>query len=681
MTPRRRATALFAFLLCGAFALGRPTWAQEAWVPVDLEAATELARADAEVATALEGGADAELAWERAFEAWSRLLDERTADCLVPTGARDASGALRPELAGWLVDTDESFDRRHEALTLAIQRRLAACDLERRSAWRARRGPRAAAAWEALPGDPAARTAELGRIERAFPGTRAAVRAALERFGRALESGRPWTAASWLERAAHDARLADDEVALNAVERRRALLEPQKPRPRAASEAWARASRLEAVMQHPLVLPGYAKPRSFARVEGPAGFTSLADGRAVVQAADRVWILGLGEEDRSYDPWELPSELGMPPPVTADRPGREWPHFPTTDGEQVIVVAGRADGTTSNLVQCALPPHELELPEVRWSLGGDGLYDATRRLAPLEEVLGPGLWEFQPGLLLVDDLVLVQARHWAQNEEAGMKRVSSPGEARAWLLALELGTGRPRWRTLLARGTDVKRDLGLRFGRGELIRTPGTPPVRVGTRVFVGTNLGVALALELADGRVTWGLRHERRAAERPGWEGPEAPLVDGEVVLWGPRDSDHLLVLSCPPDWAGSSQPLLVRPPAPMPEARRLVGGDRERVLVEGLAGARRTLSTHELESGRRFDSVYLGREERFLGAPLVSDSRVLCLTDRGLYRFDRERELYLEEVTPVELSADWASGGLHAVGDLVYALAAGGLYVYRAR
>jgi hypothetical protein len=133
--------------------------------------------------------------------------------------------------------------------------------------------------------------------------------------------------------------------------------------------------------------------------------------------------------------------------------------------------------------------------------------------------------------------------------------------------------------------------------------------------------------------------------------------------------------------DFDPGSGPLLARPPLPIGEAERLVGGDADLALVYGRAGARRTLSAHELSTGRRYDSVFLGQEERFLGRALVTPEQVLCVTDRGIYRFDRQRELYLENVQSLTLEPEWAAGGLWALGQRVVLLASGGLFVFTAR
>ncbi|MCB9914996.1 MAG: PQQ-binding-like beta-propeller repeat protein [Planctomycetes bacterium] len=678
------AAALLALVSLAGAAAGRPQ--EDAWVPVDPIAAATLARADGELERALAGGAGAELAWTRAFDAWGEALRESEPGVLVDLGPRDERGEPRPALDALLPDPDHGALRKQEAVEYAVLRRLEALPRPRA----ARRGaPGASRAQRGAAGraeDARARAADLARREREYPASEAALRAAVERFELELEAGRPAQAASWLTRAERHARLVDPERFAAGLARRRAALDALEIAPAAPAPVWPDARELVPERLHPLVLPDLRKVPAMARIDPPAGLAFLADGRRAVQTSDRVWLLGAGVEDRSYQPWAPAREHGWPWPVTAERPGRDWPLLPATDGEDLYLVAGRADGTTSNLVQRARPPRELEIPELRWTLGGDGLYVGDARVADLEALLGPGLWEFQPGPLLVDDLVVVQARQWSQVEQDGLRQVNAPGEARGWVLALDADSGRPRWRRLVARGTDVVRDLGLRTGGGQLLRTPAAPPVRVGGYLFVGTHLGVGALLDLADGRPAWSFHVARRAPEEAAWADSTAPIVErrpdaAAAILWGPRDATRLYCLAGELDLAPGRGALLLHPPLEVPEAERLVGGDRDVALVQGRAGARRTLSAYELASGRRYDSIFLGREEVFLGRALVSERKVLCLTDRGLYRFDRARELYLEAVTPVLLDGAWEAGGLWARGAAVVALAGGELYEFRAR
>ena len=126
---------------------------------------------------------------------------------------------------------------------------------------------------------------------------------------------------------------------------------------------------------------------------------------------------------------------------------------------------------------------------------------------------------------------------------------------------------------------------------------------------------------------------------------------------------------------------PLVPYPPLAADGGEQLVGGGPEQVLVFARAGARKTLAAHDLTAGRRYDSIYLGREEDWLPGALVSEERVLFAADGGLYLLDRQRELYLSAFEPLDAGSDFAAGGLWANGDALYLLARGALFQFRLR
>ncbi|HIG10558.1 MAG: hypothetical protein ABGY71_06905 [bacterium] len=661
----------------------------DTFVSIDAGAEAFLASGDESARKALEGGRSAPLAWERAFQAWSSALAKGSAGSVVKTGARNDRGEVEPALHDIWPDRDGTFSRRHESLEYAILRRLSGLSPALRAAWVTRQEPRAQARLDDAAPDLPAREEDLARIEQIFPASRAAARACLELFELSFERGRSAVARSWLERAArHTALAAVPELARACATRRAALASATElaSADDRSQAAWADATAFEPGAVHTLMLPGFSRPRAFARIDGPAGLAHLADGRLVVQTSNRVWILAQGQEERAFECWVLARELGSRVPRNPDRPGRDWPLLPTTDGRHIFVVAGRADGSTSNFVQKLVPPRDLDLPLVLWSLGGDGLYGSTGPYRPLDEVLGPGLWEFQPGPVLVDDLLLVQARQWSQTEQNGVPQASAPGEARSWLLALESATGRPRWRYQICRGTDVLHDIGNRFGRREMIRTPAEPPVPVAGRVFVGTNLGAGALLDLADGRLAWSFLNRRREPEVSGWQGPggafvASPSGSQPTLLWTPADAPELYALEATLDFDAGAGPLLARQPLAIGESERLLGGDLTLVFTYGRSASRRTLSAHNLQSGRRYDSIFLGREERFLGRALVGPNKILCLSNRALYRFDRQRELYLEFSQAQAFESIWSASGLWFRGERLWALANGGLMVFGVR
>jgi hypothetical protein len=619
----------------------------------------------------------------------------------VPTGIQLSELDARDEQLVALVaerwpDRDHSFARRTEAVEVAVLRRLSGLAAGERAAWTARfealAGERLALAGREVEGAAAARA--LASIERHHPATRAALRAATALFELAFEAGRPRQADVWLERAERHASLAGENAQselARGLSRRRAALAPLLAAPPAEPPPWTRAREFVPAAGHPLELPQRHKPKAFARIEGQPGLAFLDRGRFAVQVTGTVWVLSPRAEDRIFEPWRLGFELGQPIATTVNHTGRDWPHLPLAAGDDLFLISGRADGAYSNLLQRVRTPRNIDLPVAVWSLGGGGLFGPDGQHEELAQVLEPGMWEFQPGPLLIEDLLLVQARQWVQVERDDRPEVATPGEARVWLLALEAGSGRVRWKRFLCRGSDCVEDFGPRFARAPLIRTPAEALAATDRGVFVGTNLGAGCMLDLADGRLLWSLRNRRRPAADAGWRtGTRSrPRLEersgGPVLLWAPADSNELYALGPRLDFAAREElqpaPLVAFPPLPIDESELLVGGSPEQVLTLGRAGARRTLSAHSLVDGSRYDSIYLGREEEYLPGALVSPTRVLFVAEGGLYLLDRERELYLVAFHPLDVASDFASGGLWARDDELFLLAQGALLRFAIR
>ncbi len=152
----------------------------DTWIPVDEEASAALVTGDAQLVLALQGGRGAQLAWDKAFEAWSSALRTSASGAIVPAAPRDALGALEPQLTQLFPDRDGTFMRRHEAVEYAVLRRLSALPPEGLAAWTEQVAPRASAAFALISSELVQRRSDLARIEREFPGTRAGGRAALE---------------------------------------------------------------------------------------------------------------------------------------------------------------------------------------------------------------------------------------------------------------------------------------------------------------------------------------------------------------------------------------------------------------------------------------------------------------------------------------------------------------------
>ena len=208
---------------------------------------------------------------------------------------------------------------------------------------------------------------------------------------------------------------------------------------------------------------------------------------------------------------------------------------------------------------------------------------------------------------------------------------------RAWLLGFDLRSGALRWKTALAKGAER--------GRSGLLRSSdrisnGQPLARAAGRVIVPTQLGVVACVDPLDGRVDWALRTRRRAADERSW-GAAPALYDGELVHVAPADSDRLYWLRVGADLDGRG--IFAFPPARVPRRRCLadVVDGRSAVLLR--AGIRPAPALVEPEGGSVREALHLAAEESLAGAPARSGAALVVSTDRGLYVFDRERELYL--------------------------------------
>jgi hypothetical protein len=205
--------------------------------------------------------------------------------------------------------------------------------------------------------------------------------------------------------------------------------------------------------------------------------------------------------------------------------------------------------------------------------------------------------------------------------------------------------------------------------------------------LFAGTHLGLGALVDVLTGEPLFGLKNRRRAEHDPGWSGERPVLGTGRdgtpALLWAPMDSDRLYALRpCVLPGSGDEDgAALLAPPAALQDARTLLGGDREELLVLGNTGRERTVSARR--AGRdRIDALDLGEDERFRGSGLVSPERVWISTDRGLYLFDRTRELYLLDSAALPPAGEVPAGGdVHGRGANVLVVGQTALWSFLAR
>jgi hypothetical protein len=209
--------------------------------------------------------------------------------------------------------------------------------------------------------------------------------------------------------------------------------------------------------------------------------------------------------------------------------------------------------------------------------------------------------------------------------------------------------------------------------------------------VFAGTHLGAAALVEVGTGQPLWMFKNRRRPPRARGWTG-DRPLLatrpdpTGTVgILWAPWDSDFMYPLSPRVPPAGEDEDRVLsggRPPVPLVEAEALVGGDVQEAIVLARDGRERTISARRAGLDR-IDALDLGPDETFAGRGLVSAERVWVPSDRGVYLFDRTRELYLLDfqALPSSGSRETSGGDLVARGSWVAVVGPEGLWTLATR
>ncbi len=699
MNARDLVRALLPFCLCSA---GRSAIAQgelpqpdgplenDCFLPTSRAAEEALARGDeafalARKAFAVEDSGGSIRAETAAFEAWHDTLEQSQ------PGESVWFEAAAPDPA--------VADRRlTEGVEAAVWRRLSALSPDERARWRERFEELAERDLASAREDPEVR---LVRVARAHPGTLPALRAALELGDRAFEEGRNDLARGrWKRALATTAWIGDEAEPLArglesrlTASRLTASQANEAPGASAADELWQTADDL--IATGAIHLPDPTSRLASYRIPEPntglrPGLAFLSEERIAVQTPNLLFLIGIDDQGKLHT--ELPFDPAQLLPgfqaSLEERIGRRspgWPLLPAArDGDLVLVVGKGSDemsaADASNALLVVRPEisdaglegfRRVRFPRLRWAVFGDRLLLANGELEPLPELSELAGLEFQPGPAATDSLVLVQARERS-------------GEFRSWLLAFDRVSGRLSWKRLVAAGSELHPDLG-RLGSARFPSLSAQPLLEADGLLFAGTHLGAGALFEITDGTCLWTLKCRRRRDADRGWDGgrPVRALASGSV-FWSPNDSDHLYLLRAGPIEAGlGSNPLFATPPCRLEESDILVGGDSEAFVVQGRAGRERTVSEHRT-GGRRTDAVHLGPAEHFPGRGVVSRSRVLVASDRGLYLFDRSRDLYLLDREPLPARPEMAltSGGdVYAHGARILVLSRDGLCAFQAR
>ncbi len=568
-----------------------------------------------------------------AFESWRRALAESEAGDMVSAG----SAELWP-------DVDGTAERRATGVAAAVHLRLRRLGPSARKLWRERFEELGDIELAAAGSDPQL----LAQVEWRNPLTSAAARAGLALTDLALAEGRRVAAGSWLERAERHAQAGDlgPPFGPETFARRRDVLAALSTElPAAPAFDWRGVAGMELVnillfedggVEGPTVLP--AADRGVR-----PGAVDLGDGRAALQTASQVHLIELdtGVVQGVFEPAKLAPGIASGE-VVAPRGAPGWPLLPAWDGEALVLVQGTGTPARGNAVVAVSPPEPGDvLPRLRWAVREQSVFDAdgVATLHPLLDELG--IYEFQPGPVVVGQVVVVQVWQRLRDQIGlfGDARFTSGGEVRAWLVGLDLQTGEPRFATWLAKGVARGRSGGGFLQARDRISN-GQPLGVAGGRAIVPTQLGVVASVDPADGRVDWALRTRRRDAETRSWAAAR-PLLDGDLVHVAPADSDRLYWLRAGLD--GADEGLLAHPPAAIAQPRCLAGvvGNRSVVLLR--SGIRPALALVDPASGNVQEALHLAPEESLAGPPARSGEALVLSTDRGVYVFDCERELYL--------------------------------------
>jgi len=630
------------------------SFGNDTWLPRDLALERLLAAADEALET---DGSDADL--EEIFGAWDAALE----------------GAARGAWVRWDTrmhweSTDEVpplwNDRRTEGLFNAILLRQAASQGALHLPWNAYIEAEAEAALEealSLPVERAHRP--LAELSVRYPGTRASARAALCCSEWERERGREQHALAWLARAQASASLLKDAALDAAINARRAEPATREREPWESADSWE-------VVDFALLTDDLGSPAS-----GLRGLSRWGEEAVFIQSAELAWTLGTSGSARALSLRELSERAGQPLARGWMRPGSKWRHQPTVHEEVVFSVLGRARSDRSNTL-IAFELDDAPLP--RWSLGVGGWRGSDGALlAELSDAIGPGAWEFQPGPLVVDDLLIVQARRWELSDSDGRLSLVDPARAEATALALDLVSGALVWKTSLARGSELFGDAGARFSARETPSRAAPSPRLCGSSLVFATGLGACVALDLVDGRAQRAVLGQRVEGSQSSAQAAVAKGLQSSVwTPFGGETAYELALGTGHPDLATSP---FTSPPERATEWSSLVGAHSERLLVAVSRRGRHQIEFVAEAPLRAQRSVQLSPGETLQGAHALGSARLLSVSNQGLFVFDLERELYLVGHVPLDPSVTCLPAGLVAAGSWAWALTDAGLYRLRIR
>ncbi len=671
---------------------------------------------DAWDASLIAGEADRDSARVRAFDAWrNALLLSNAGDGLRLLTDPDARRA-------WLPDPDRTHVRRSEDAAVAVQRRLTAIPREARVAWIQRFSASAEAALRRELERLGVSMTGLGSVERTYPATLAACRAALAMADLELEEGHPFEATVWVDRAQRHADLGETAwgseaaaAARAATASRRGAIEAQRAdtfigdhsRPQAAfpgpqsTTADPPALRLETSFR----LTGISRTPDEPLGRGlGSGMAVFRDGSLLIQGAYGLVLAGQVDGGWKVHLRQRPDVLfgTNRPIVRASASAGGWKSYPACDGDLAALVFGRGDRRRPFLDIKVPPagnmlgvfghlPREQAL-EPLWVLR-DG-YKVQRPSPKTEADDEPGAapvggssrlvagwdfgrgWEFQPGPVMVDGAVFVLARGMGDSTHEGSDHAD---EVR--LIKLDANSGDVLW----AREVTTERGLidpAMRGRAGSFATT--TMPLTVDRatgHLLVGTNVGVVSAYDVADGRLAWAIRTQRRRASERGWPGSRPPLLVGETAWATPFDSEFAYALPAGPAPLNGS--LFAEPPRARRGAIDLAAvepgapGEPSRLILLGRDGRFGAVLVED-PRGTRQPATYLAPDEQFAGRLAVGSGGLVFAGTREVGVLGLAADLRLVAAAQLPSRGAGRGGDVVLLGDRVHVVGRDTMWIW---
>lgn len=246
----------------------------------------------------------------------------------------------------------------------------------------------------------------------------------------------------------------------------------------------------------------------------------------------------------------------------------------------------------------------------------------------------------------------------------------APGSMDLSLLALDLASGRPLWQTFLV---SAGRETTNLFGN-VLAELAAGPPVADARRVLLCTNLGAVCALDPDSGETLWTRLYERTPVQtsQTGREGDRdrtfdngAAAYDGRIFACAPVDSQEALAVDA------DSGALLALWPSRRSYSRLLA------LLPEGVYCSGRRAGFLALPGyGARLSESQPAITGNDSWAGLLAQGEFLLPTNSGIARLDPVS--WRELGPPIPWQPEWGGGGLQAGPGVLVVLRRGGVSAY---